>query len=199
VTIRGTYTTGHGAGTTDFPPDPRDLEQLTVHGVQATVAPRGADGSGTWSVALTFPAPGDVTLAPTIAVLDARQRRQIATLSGKVTVARPPLALTVVSPLASATLTYQLHVDTSSPIGVGLVACSTDGAKTWPSLVRQNGVRWSGPMQLTMDTAGIPAAAVKTVTVGIGPTSTSTLRRSMRSLPSADISGSRQRQTGGED
>src|SRR5439155_8163224 len=97
VTIRGMCTTGHSAGTTDFPPDPCDLEQLTVQGVQATVAPRGAGGSGTWSVALTFPAPGDVTLSATIKVLDASHHRHIATLSGKVTVARPPLALTVVS------------------------------------------------------------------------------------------------------
>ncbi len=60
--------------------------------------------------------------------------------SGNVTVAHPPLALTVVSPLASATLTYQLQVDASSPIGVGLVASSTDGGKTWSSLVRQDEV-----------------------------------------------------------
>ena len=92
-------------------------------------------------------------MSATIKVLDASHHRHIATLSGKVTVARPPLALTVVSPLASATLTYQLQVDASSPIGVGLVACSADGGKTWSSLVRQDGVRWSGPMQLTIAAA----------------------------------------------
>jgi hypothetical protein len=37
---------------------------------------------------------------------------------------------------------------------------------TSSSLARQDGVRWSGPMQLTIATADIPAAAVKSVTVG---------------------------------
>jgi len=132
-------------------PEPYKIDGVSLQVDSGAQIEARQAGPGSWSAPVTFPWPGAQTLTATLTYKsplwkDAPKQTVIAT--DGVTVGDQPVALNVVSPLTSASLTYQLQVDASSPIGVGLVVYSTDGGATWTGLITSDGKRWSAAVPL---------------------------------------------------
>lgn len=73
ITVSGTYTTGHGSGTSEEPPPNYELVSLSlqVNGTAVDVQTTGVAG---WSATVAFPSPGSVTPSATIVSEDDKHR-----------------------------------------------------------------------------------------------------------------------------
>jgi Tc toxin complex TcA C-terminal TcB-binding domain/Concanavalin A-like lectin/glucanases superfamily len=160
ISVTGTYYTGDHAAVAGDPPGIDTLDSVVANNTPATITPPAhpvLGAEGTWSADVVFGSPGPHTVE---AVISASYGafRATATSSIPVSVQDPDVTLAVVSAPTSATLAYLLQVDAVSPIGVGLVALSTDGGATWSSLGNDVGARWSAHVVL----AANPVADVGT-------------------------------------
>jgi hypothetical protein len=144
VKVTGTVSAGSVGGSGD----PYTLDGVSVQVDSGSQMDATWPGGTSWSAEVRFPWPGQHTLTATLTYEGVLGRKQTRTAAEQVTVGDQPVSLTVVSPLTSPSLTYQLQVEATSPIGVGLVTWSTDAGATWSSLTSQDGTRWTAAVPL---------------------------------------------------
>ena len=165
VRVTGRYSAGSEGGSGD----PFDIAGISVSaGGTAQSASWDAD---TWSAFVRFPWPGQQSLTAELTYAGALGRSKTATAATTVAVGDQPVSLTVVSPLTSSSLTYQLQVAASGPIGVGLVVYSVNlrnGSTIWARLPpSQGGASWSAAVPLPV-TNPVDAKDGATVYLSIG-------------------------------